>query len=163
MSITYRLLASHQFKSHSSSIQALTHTERRVSRIEVNSHWSVRFFRSDYLWEIIIIQISLLLLLSKSHCCYSYQSALSNFQSRSFFRLYSSICISFDSINTISFDLIESKCQKNNSRIESKCQKNNSRKDRFLKHSRDNSRDNFHSRDHDQLLSKNVHHHLLSS
>ncbi len=39
--------------------------------------------------------------------------------------------------------------------IESKCQKNNSRKDRFLKHSRDNSRDNSHSRDshsrdHDQ-------------
>ncbi len=56
VSTTYRSLASHQFKSHPSLIQALTHTERRVSRIGVNSHWSVRSFRSDYLWEIIIIQ-----------------------------------------------------------------------------------------------------------
>jgi hypothetical protein len=38
MGTTYRSLASHQFKPHRSLIQALTHTERRVPRIEMNSH-----------------------------------------------------------------------------------------------------------------------------
>jgi hypothetical protein len=44
MSTTYRSLASHQFKLHSSPIQALTHTERRVPRIEVNSHNHFDYF-----------------------------------------------------------------------------------------------------------------------
>ncbi len=47
MSITYRSLASHQLKSHSSLIQALTHTERRVPRIEMNSQLCL-FVYLDY-------------------------------------------------------------------------------------------------------------------
>jgi hypothetical protein len=164
MSTTYKSLTSHQFKSHSSLIQALTHTERRVSRIEINLHWSVRSFRSDYFWEIIIIQISLLLFLSNRFIKLSVLFTLSfSFASAS------RICINFDQINTINLDQIEYQIITISfDLIESKCQKNNSRKDRFLKHLRDNFRDHSHSRDylhfldHDQLLSKNVHHHLLS-
>ncbi len=44
MSTTYRSLASYQFKSHLSLIQALTHTERRMSRIEMNSQFNFIFF-----------------------------------------------------------------------------------------------------------------------
>jgi hypothetical protein len=155
MGTTYRPLASHQFKPHPPPIQALTHTERRMPRIEMNSHWSVRSFRSDYLWS--SFKTSLLLLLSIR-----------------FTKLFNPvhppvptrICINFDQINTISFDQIEYQIiTKSFDLIEySKCQKNNLRKDRFLKHPRDNPRDHSHPRDnlhlldHDQLLSKNVHH-----
>jgi hypothetical protein len=44
-------LASYAFNHHSSSIQALTCSlrSRLMSRIEMNSHWSICTFRSDHL------------------------------------------------------------------------------------------------------------------
>jgi hypothetical protein len=44
-------LANYKFNHHSSSIQALTCSlrSRLMSRIEMNSHWSIKSFRSDYL------------------------------------------------------------------------------------------------------------------
>jgi hypothetical protein len=44
-------LASYEFNHHSWSIQALTCSlrSRLMSRIEMNLHWSVKFFRSDHL------------------------------------------------------------------------------------------------------------------
>jgi hypothetical protein len=117
----------------------------------------------------------------KSHCCYFYQFVLSNFFNLVHFFVSTRICISFDQINTINFDQIEYQIITINfDQIEyqiitisfdlieySKCEKNNSRKDRLSKHS--HSRDHLHSRDylhllnHDQLLSKNVHHHQLKN
>jgi hypothetical protein len=134
---------------------------RHVQKLEMNSHWSVEFFRSDNLWEVIIIQNLTVITLSSRFIKLSVLFILS-FSFASAFR----ICINFDQINTISFDQIEYQIITISfDLIESKCQKSNSRKDRFLKHFRDNfhSRDNFHLLDHDHFLNKNAHHHLLSN
>ncbi len=47
-------LASYEFNHHSSSIQALTCSlrSRLMSRIEMNSHWSVKSFRSDHFYHL---------------------------------------------------------------------------------------------------------------
>ncbi len=44
-------LASHEFNHHSLSIQALTCSlrSRLMSRMKMNLHWSIRFFRSNHL------------------------------------------------------------------------------------------------------------------
>jgi hypothetical protein len=118
-------------KHHSSSIQALTHTERRVSRVGMNSYWSVfwsvKFFRSEDTIQKISFKISLFWSFIKPfHQTFN----LVHLPARS--RISYRTRISFDRINKIKIESIESlisssqKCRKRASNPSNDCLQNNS-------------------------------------